>query len=82
MTGENALTRFLRTDPRDVGCDEAWRVAHVYAEIVEAGDDPEARFPGVTAHLGACGPCDEDFQGLLRALREQAAEFAPRDAGP
>jgi hypothetical protein len=25
------------------------------------------RFPGAAAHLAACGPCDEDFQGLLAA---------------
>ncbi len=25
------------------------------------------RFPGVAVHLAACGPCDEDFQGLLAA---------------
>ena len=23
--------------------------------------------PGVAVHLAACGPCDEDFQGLLAA---------------
>jgi hypothetical protein len=78
VTAESALSRFLRTDPRDVGCDEAWRVVHVYAEIVEAGLDPEARFPGVTAHLDACGPCAEDFRGLLDALRGQVEE-APHD---
>ena len=70
---ELALDRFLRTDPRDVGCDQAWEVVHVYAELVVAGDDPEVRFPGVTAHLSSCGPCADDFRGLLQALREGIA---------
>ena len=70
---ELALDRFLRTDPRDVGCDQAWEVVHVYAELVVAGDDPEGRFPGVTAHLSSCGPCADDFRGLLQALREGIA---------
>jgi hypothetical protein len=70
---ESALDRFLRTDPRDVGCDAAWQVVHVYAELVVAGEDPEQQFPGVTAHLASCGPCAEDFRGLLQALRDGIA---------
>jgi len=26
------------------------------------------RYPGVAAHLAACGPCCEDFRGLLAAV--------------
>jgi hypothetical protein len=63
-----AVDRFLQTDPRDVGCEEAMSVLHVYAEIVAGGEDPELVYPGVRAHLLACGPCDEDFQGLLAAI--------------
>jgi hypothetical protein len=29
MTGWDGLDRFLRTDPRDVGCDQALRILHV-----------------------------------------------------
>jgi hypothetical protein len=62
------LERFLRTDPRDVGCDEAIATLNVYAELVAAGDDAATRFPGVAAHLRACGPCGIDFEGLLAAI--------------
>jgi hypothetical protein len=62
------LDRFLQTDPRDVGCDEAMEVLHVYAEVVAGGQDHELLHPGVRVHLLACGPCDEDFQGLLAAI--------------
>lgn len=67
---DDALARFLTTDPRDVGCDEAWRLIHVYAELVVSGGDPEVDHPGITAHLASCGPCADDFQGLLAALRD------------
>ena len=70
MTGWQAIDRFLRTDPRDVGCDEAMAVLHVYVELV-AGEGAQAaarRYPGVAAHLAACGPCAEDFHGLLAAV--------------
>jgi hypothetical protein len=64
----NALDRFLRTDPRDVGCDEAMGVLHIYVDLVVGDLDAAARYPGVAAHLAACGPCSEDFHGLLAAV--------------
>jgi len=33
-----------------------------------AGEDAAGRYPGVAAHLAACGPCDVDFAGLLLAV--------------
>ena len=72
MDGWPALDDFLRTDPRDVGCDRAMKMLHMYTELTAAGAPAEQRYPGIAAHLRACGPCGEDFQGLLAALRDQA----------
>ena len=69
MNGSSALDRFLRTDPRDVGCAEAMDLMHVYVELVAADASAAARYPGIAAHLAACGPCAEDFDGLLAAVR-------------
>jgi hypothetical protein len=69
------LERFLATDPRDVGCDEAMAVMHLYAELLAAGVDAAARYPGVAAHLAACEACAEDVDGLLAAVQE--AELPP-----
>jgi hypothetical protein len=69
------LDRFLRTDPRDAGCDTAMDLLHVYAEL--ATDDPPAaqrRYPEVAAHLRSCGPCVEDLDGLLAAIRADLTE--------
>ena len=71
MNGRSELDRFLRTDPRDVGCAQAIAILHVYAELVAAGEPAEDRYPGIAAHLRACGPCGEDFEGLLDALRDK-----------
>ena len=68
MSDLDGLERFLRTDPRDVGCGEAMAVLPVYADPVAAGQDAAGRYPGVAAHLQACGPRDEDFAGLLSAV--------------
>lgn len=69
MTGWDALDQFLDTDPEDVGCEKAMALLHIYVELVRA--DPETateRYAGVGAHLRACGPCGEDFEGLLCAV--------------
>ena len=59
----------LRTDPGDVGCDEATAVLHICVDPVAAGgEDAAGRHSGVAAHLLACGPCGEDFAGLLVAV--------------
>jgi len=68
VNGLSALDRFLRTDPRDVGCEQAMEMLHVYAELVAAGALAEQRYPGIAAHLRSCGPCGEDFEGLLAAI--------------
>jgi hypothetical protein len=67
VTGWDELGRFLHTDPRDVGCDEALRLLHVYVDLMldDGGEDVARRYPGIAAHLLACGPCADDFQGLL-----------------
>jgi hypothetical protein len=31
--------------------------------------DAEITYPGVAVHLRVCGPCSEDFRGLLAAAR-------------
>jgi hypothetical protein len=70
------LDQFLQTDPRDVGCDQALRVLHIYVDAVlndQSGADAAQRYPGVAAHLLSCGPCAEDYQGLLLAARTASA---------
>ena len=71
MTGRDELDRFLRTDPRDVGCARAMDMLHIYVELVAVGEPAEQQYPGLAAHLSACGPCGEDFEGLLAAVRGQ-----------
>ena len=68
MSDRERLERFLRTDPRDVGCDEAMAVLHIYVDLIVTGEDAAGRYPGVAAHLAACGPCAEDLTGLLAAV--------------
>jgi hypothetical protein len=68
MNGWTALDRFLQCDASDVGCDEAMVLLHLYVELVAGDAAAERRYPGVAAHLRACGPCGGDFDGLLIAV--------------
>lgn len=70
MTDRSELDRFLATDPRDVGCEQAMRILHVYVELVvdSSPGDAAASHPGVAVHLAACGPCSDDLRGLLAAV--------------
>jgi hypothetical protein len=45
---------------------------HVYADLVAAGVPAEQRYPGIAAHLRACGPCGQDYEGLLAAIAGEA----------
>lgn len=72
------LETFLTTDPRDAGCGRAMEVLHVYAELVAADAAAAQRFPEVAAHIRACGPCAEDLDALLEAIRPGATESGPQ----
>jgi hypothetical protein len=78
------LDQFLTTDPRDVGCEEALRLLHVYVDlVVEVGSREAARrYPGVAVHLQACGPCGEDFDGLLHAVGTAGTNQTDPDERP
>jgi hypothetical protein len=65
----NALDEFLATNQIDSGCARALEMLDVYADEIAAGGRPEERFPDIAVHLAVCGPCAEDLDGLLAAIR-------------
>ena len=68
MSDPGRLDSFLGPEPIDSGCAETLRLLDVYVDLLVAGHDPEARFPGLAAHLRNCPPCHEDLRGLLAAV--------------
>jgi hypothetical protein len=65
------LDRFLRTDPRDAGCDDTRQLLHVYADALLDDRQPEWRYPGVAIHLRQCPLCADELDGLVAALMTQ-----------
>ena len=47
-------------------------VLHIYAELAAPETLWKESYPGIGAHLRACGPCGEDFEGLLTVLGDDA----------
>ena len=67
MNHASSMHDLLATDPADIGCDRTFELLDVYVEVEFAGQDPQVRFPGLTAHLRGCGACRGEYQGLLAA---------------
>lgn len=77
MSSWGLLERFLTTDPRDAGCAETFELLDRYVERQLAYGDAAAHYPEIAAHLANCGPCVEDFEGLLAAITGTASLFGP-----
>ena len=63
-----SLDHFLRTDPRDAGCTNAFDMLDLYVERQLADADAERCYPRLAAHLVSCEACRVDFEGLLQAV--------------
>ena len=74
---EDLKNRLLGGGPLDPGCDAGMTVVDQYVEAVLRGDDAEALFPGLVAHMAGCAACREDIEGIIAALRDVAP---PTDA--
>ena len=68
FAGVFSLASARTADNKQEFADRAMDLLHIYAELVAAGEPAEQRYPGLAVHLSACGPCGEDFEGLLAAV--------------
>jgi hypothetical protein len=66
------LEKFLSTDPSDAGCAETFALLDLFVEREVAHGDAAALFPGVATHFSQCGPCIEDFHGLMAAIAKDS----------
>jgi predicted anti-sigma-YlaC factor YlaD len=61
------LARVLGPDGPEVTCEECFELLDEYVELELAGEDADARLPGMREHLQGCPACREDHESL-RAL--------------
>lgn len=70
----NGLARAVEmTQPIELACGDCWDLLDRFAEVMLAGERPGETLKLVEDHLHLCGPCSEEFEALLRALRGAGA---------
>lgn len=62
-----ALGRLLGPSGDEVSCERCFELLDRYVDLELAGEDADARIPGLAAHLEGCPACREDHESL-RAL--------------
>jgi hypothetical protein len=58
------ITRLLGPDGPEVTCDQCFELLDQYVDLEVAGEDPDAKLPGMRAHLEGCPACHEDHESL------------------
>ena len=70
------LARMLGPAGPELTCEECFERLDEYVELELAGEDAEARVPGMGAHLEGCPACREDHE----SLRELVLSDRSRDS--
>jgi anti-sigma factor RsiW len=63
------LARLLGPEGPEVTCEECFDLLDEYVDAEVAGEDADARVPGLRAHLEGCPACREDHESLLELVR-------------
>ncbi len=58
------VARVLGPAGPEVTCEECFEVLDQYVDLELAGEDVDARLPGMRAHLSGCPACKEDHDSL------------------
>ncbi len=69
----NQLDRLLGPTGRQVSCEQCFELLDEYVDLEVAGEDADARIPGLRAHLDGCPACREEHESL-RALVESSPQ--------
>ena len=64
MTARDDIRRLLGPDGPEVSCDQCFELLDEYVDLELAGQDADARLPGMAAHLEGCPACREDHVSL------------------
>jgi hypothetical protein len=61
------VARLLGPAGHEVSCEQCFELLDQYVDLELAGEDADARLPGMRAHFEGCPACHEDHESL-RAL--------------
>ena len=58
------IGRLLGPSAPEVTCEQCFELLDEYVELELAGEDADARLPGMRAHFQGCPACREDHESL------------------
>ncbi len=58
------IARLVGPADPEVSCEECLELLDQYVQLELAGEDADARLPGMRAHFQGCPACDEDHESL------------------
>jgi hypothetical protein len=61
---QELIARLLGPSDQEVSCEECFELLDEYVDLEVAGEDADARLPGMRAHLEGCPACREDHDSL------------------
>jgi hypothetical protein len=73
----NLIFRLLGPAEPEVSCERCFELLDRYVDLELAGEDADARLPGMRAHLEGCPACHEDHESL-RELVAATADWRRR----
>jgi hypothetical protein len=66
------IERLLGPSGPEVTCEECFELLDHYVELELAGEDADARLPGMRNHLNGCPACHEDHESLRDLVAQQS----------
>jgi hypothetical protein len=61
---KSLIARLLGPAAPDVSCEDCFELLDEYVDLEVAGEDADARLPGMRAHFEGCPACHEDHESL------------------
>jgi len=72
MSNREIIGRLLGPEGPEVSCEECFELLDQYVDLEVAGEDADARLPGMHEHLVGCPACHEDHESLLALVKGEA----------
>ena len=66
------IERLLGPSGPEVTCEECFELLDQYVELELAGEDADARLPGMRNHLNGCPACHEDHESLRDLVAQRS----------
>jgi anti-sigma factor RsiW len=71
------ILRLLGPGEAEVSCEECFELLDLYVDLELAGEDADARLPGMRAHLQGCPACHEDHESLRELVATSDGRTTP-----